>query len=523
MIWVALVRVPLILNAEVHLDSDLAVDGLTLLDALHGHWRWHFPGTPQMGTPPVLLAMPGAMIFGANAVSLVVGCVIGYEAVVLATFVLAFRVFGPRVAAWSLVPLAFASIGTVWLSGRMTGGHLLTVAWHASALAILHGLLTTRRVRVALLLGLWCGFGLYLDRMFLATLFVAVPIALLAALSVPGVWRKIAAMAALVVGFLLGVSPREVGMQADPHDAYQGQFDTILEPDQHGPSAGKIDPVRVRLLLREHARLLLRECLPRLIAGHRLSSLDLPTETEPSSLPRVRGFRPPTAIPFATVAISSILFVASILGLFLRFAPERGAAPWEIRWALLTSSAIVTAGFLVSTNIYNSDNYRYLVFWLVPWSVGFGRVMEFLSRRGLGGKIAAVVLAVGLAIATAMDVDQWYRGLGWIDDRSRPVRRSLDDAALVCLQKNPGITAFYGGYWDVYRLQFLLGGRPQGVPYPVYPDRFDAVSSFPGRRPTVLVARRNDLNGFYYRLAASEGRGTYLDTDALRIVEWPLP
>ena len=48
--WTVLIRVPLVLNAQDHLDSDLAVDGLTLLDAvartlavalsrhaLHGH------------------------------------------------------------------------------------------------------------------------------------------------------------------------------------------------------------------------------------------------------------------------------------------------------------------------------------------------------------------------------------------------------------------------------------------------------------------------------------------------------
>ncbi len=59
---VALIRVPLVLNAEAHLDSDLAVDGLTLIDALNGHWRWHYPATPFIGTPPVLV------IFGVWAI-----------------------------------------------------------------------------------------------------------------------------------------------------------------------------------------------------------------------------------------------------------------------------------------------------------------------------------------------------------------------------------------------------------------------------------------------------------------------
>ncbi len=71
MTWAAIVRIPLILNAEVHLDSDLAVDGLTLVDATRGHLRWHFPGTPHMGIPPLWLAMPQALIFGANPFTIV--------------------------------------------------------------------------------------------------------------------------------------------------------------------------------------------------------------------------------------------------------------------------------------------------------------------------------------------------------------------------------------------------------------------------------------------------------------------
>ena len=51
--------VPLVLNAHDHMDSDLAVDGLTLLDAVNGHWRWHYPGTPYMGILPMLVLPAG--------------------------------------------------------------------------------------------------------------------------------------------------------------------------------------------------------------------------------------------------------------------------------------------------------------------------------------------------------------------------------------------------------------------------------------------------------------------------------
>ena len=37
-----------------------------------------------------------------------------------------------------LLPLTFASTGVLWLSGRITGGHLLIVAWSAGAWLLLH-------------------------------------------------------------------------------------------------------------------------------------------------------------------------------------------------------------------------------------------------------------------------------------------------------------------------------------------------------------------------------------------------
>lgn len=71
--WLALERVPLVLNAGSHLDSDLAVDGLTLLDAIRGHWRWHYPATPFIGSPPVLLSWAQAEVWGVGPGTLVSG------------------------------------------------------------------------------------------------------------------------------------------------------------------------------------------------------------------------------------------------------------------------------------------------------------------------------------------------------------------------------------------------------------------------------------------------------------------
>ena len=80
--WTVAVRIPLILNAEVHLDSDLAVDGLTLLEAVQGRWRWHYPGTPYMGIGPVFLSWIQGRIWGVTPITLVSGGTVAHLLIV---------------------------------------------------------------------------------------------------------------------------------------------------------------------------------------------------------------------------------------------------------------------------------------------------------------------------------------------------------------------------------------------------------------------------------------------------------
>ncbi|MDB5351606.1 MAG: hypothetical protein JWN86_2853 [Planctomycetota bacterium] len=525
MFWVALVRLPLILNAEIHLDSDLAVDGLTLLDATHGHWRWHFPGTPYMGIPPILLSYPGALALGVNARSLVLGGVIAYEAVVLATFLLCWKAFGPRVAAWGLVPLAFASVGTVWLSGRVTGGHLLTLAWHVAALAMLHGLLRKGGIFRAFALGIWCGFGLYLDQMFLMTLLTVAAIVFPAMLSGRTWAIRFGLTLACLIGFAIGVVPRFLGERSDPHDAYEGQFSTIFRPETNGPLKGQVDRDRVKTLLKNHASLFVLECLPRLISGHLLTGTEFPTEPPPRSLAGGAPAKPAEPLHWlgsATIAVTIPLFFASLLALGFARTRDEPASASAVRFAMILSAGLVTGGFLISTNIFNSDNYRYLVYWLLPSAVGFGLLMDSLWRRGIGGRALALLLSLGLAGILTIDTFQWYRGFGWIDDKVQPHQRVLHDPALEYLQGHPRVTSIFGGYWDVYRLQFLLGGHVEGLPFPNYPDRYNAALRFRDGHPAILIARPDKLAGFYKRKAIDDGGTILLNDPGVVIIDWPL-
>jgi hypothetical protein len=157
----------------------------------------------------------------------------------------------------------------------------------------------------------------------------------------------------------------------------------------------------------------------------------------------------------------------------------------------LISSALIVAAFLVNRNIFNSDNYRYLIYLLVPWSLGFGLLAGALARRGTLGRLLASALALVLASAMTGSLASWYLGLDWL--RGRPDRSPPAPASVTAWKRNPtgrpstlvraeiplpsGATHVFGDYWDVYRVAFLSGGRVVGVPLPTYPNRFEGWST----------------------------------------------
>ena len=524
--WVTLTRLPLVLNARVHLDSDLAVDGLTLIDALNGHWRWHYPATPFIGSPPVLLSWVQAKVWGPTPMALVSGGVVAYGLVVVATFLLNRRAFGPSVAAWGLVPLAFASTGLIWLSGRVTGGHLLAAAWHAGAFALLWDALTKGGWRRSATLGLWCGFGLYIDSMVAVT-WVGIGAASLAwFFSSPvrdgegktertgsrRVVRSIACLLAFGLASGVGVAPRVIGKRVDPHDAYVGQFEPIVRANHLG----------------HNAWILLLDCLPRLVAGHRLPGLQ--TEPDPAKLEGLASVSQSKDVPWfvpwlglagLVTVVSLSLFGWAMLTLAFREKtpdPARSA----IRLGLRVSTLAVLVGFLIYPSISNSDHYRYLVFLLTPWSTGFGLMITRIIAKGRWGPWASGALALGFALLMTVDAARWYARLGWVDSAGLPVRKRVEEPVLNWLVANPKVSTILGDYWDVYKLSFLTQGRVRAVPFPQYPDRFPEIGrGLPEALHPVVILRPNQFASLYRKRALEAGGRELLRVPGLSIVEWP--
>ncbi len=320
--------------------------------------------------------------------------------------------------------------------------------------------------------------------------------------------RVFACLLAFALASGVGVTPRVIGVRVDPHDAYVGQFEPVLRADH----------------LASNARILLLDCLPRLVAGHRLPGLQ--TEPDPSKLEGGTLAPSPSKeapwLGLAATVVSLGLFGWAMVALATGGAKTPDPARLAIRLGLRVSTVAVLVGFLVHPSISNSDHYRYLVFLLAPWSSGFGLMMARLASRGRAASWAAGAVALGFAALMTVDSARWYARLGWVDPAGLPVRKPVEDPALVWLDDHLEVSAILGDYWDVYRISFLTLGRVRAVPFPQYPNRFPEIGRGLAQARHAVVIVRGGQFGPLYRTRALEAGGLELSRGrGLSIVQWP--
>ena len=195
-------------------------------------------------------------------------------------------------------------------------------------------------------------------------------------------------------------------------------------------------------------------------------------------------------------------------------ARDQARAPDPARQAVSRgtcgSALLIVAAFVVNRNIFNSDNYRYLIFLLTPWTLGFGLVMNDLSRRGWAARLSAWLIAVLVLEVMTVAAFLWYRDeCGYVDQRGIPVRLPVPAWSVLTIvpdvrRGKPAISAdfvvpsdvthVFGGYWDVYKMAFLSGGRIAGIPFPMYPNRFRGWSRGLGPGRGKLLILHSELN-----------------------------
>ena len=235
-------------------------------------------------------------------------------------------------------------------------------------------------------------------------------------------------------------------------------------------------------------------------------------------------------------------FAAAIVRLAFDAARPGDPARLAVARGTLFSGVMIAAAFLVNKNIFNSDNYRYLIFLLTPWSLGFGLGLDDLSRRGLRWRVAAGLIAVLLAAGMSLAAFRWYRDTRhYLDGRGHPVRKACPPwSALVVVPGRPqpdgsrpgagrperytippDVTHLFGGYWDTYRLSFLSGKRIVGVPYSMYPNRFPGWSAGLGPgRGKIMIVRPSEESAPSRRPAAETPGGRSQRVRSARAIDW---
>lgn len=449
-------RWPMIVRAERHMDSDLAVDGLTLRDLLEdGHWRWHYPGTPHIGTMPVLFSMPAAMFWGGDSPSsLVFAGLICNLLIVAGLFFLVREYCGGTSAIIACLILASGGLGQVWLSSRVTGGHLLAAAWSVWSWFFWTRIVKSQSTKQWFAFGFFCSLGLWNDSLFMLSLMG------LGAASLIASWvlrkevhirrRLSQALAFLIILPFWPVLNRNLG---DGYNAYGSQFEITTDPE----------------VLRNHTRLLVLECLPRLLLGRTLKGGT--TEIQLTHLKPADWLSSDQA-----GVVVWVLMAFFLMPILLRLKTAGNATHrndqssnareiWMCVWLghILTAVATIAA-FRFNLHIYNADNYRYLVL-LIPMA---GMFFGVLAEIGPTMVLRRMILTC-LACFLATDVFLWQRANGFRDTNPPPMEPGLQEM----LQEGLLQSTFQADYWEVYR-GLYLANRPisQGRPFGFFPDRF---------------------------------------------------
>jgi 4-amino-4-deoxy-L-arabinose transferase-like glycosyltransferase len=186
-------------------DSDEGAFGLMALHLRHGDWSVFLWGQFYMGTFETFLIAPFVAILGPSPVALRLAPMLLGLAFMLTTYLLASRIYSPRVGLASAALLAIGSPFFVVLSVRAYGGYVETLVFGnlLLLLALAGESPRGRRLVVAALMGLVAGVALWTD------LLVA-PYLLVAALVLW--WQRRSDLRGrnglgLVVGLLIGAAP----------------------------------------------------------------------------------------------------------------------------------------------------------------------------------------------------------------------------------------------------------------------------------------------------------------------------
>ncbi len=163
--------------------------------------------------------------------------------------------------------------------------------------------------------------------------------------------------------------------------------------------------------------------------------------------------------------------------------------------------------------------------------------MNDLAKMSWVGRLLALIIAALLFEMMSSAAFLWYRDKRlYVDQWGCPVRTQGPDwSELILLKKGVAdgsptdpsdflvpsdVTHVFGGYWDVYRIAFLSGGRVTAVPFPSYPNRFRGWSRGlgPGRGKLLVLFPANASRKLGTRTSVDQGAGVVQSAEG---TNWP--
>ncbi len=513
-------RLPMIVHADRHLDSDLAVDGIVLREYLRtGKLDGAYPGTPHIATIPVFLSLPAVRFWGDSPASLVFAGTASSMLMIFAVFRIALKAYGTVPATLACFVLAAGGLGQVWLSARVTGGHMLAAAWLAWIWWIWVDLIRRRSVLLWYFFGMICAIAFYSDRIFVLGL-ASIGIATLTAIpkfrtTVPGSIRK--KQAAMFLFSLAGHSLVFLDLAISGGQAYTEQFAITTAP----------------AAIFEHLRLLILECLPRLLFGRILPDGSTGvTFTHPGAISKdlIAGKTPIIWI-LPVIAVVAII-IRRISKCEIDPASEPGnekVLPWlgPMRIGLWSTTLLTILAFVLNRNIYNADNYRYLVLLLPGLGMAVARISAAGSRQSLRRG-----LVIAFASLLTIDTFVWQSNVGFRSglmpartDESKTLAVPVDLVDI--LKTNPPVVSadFEADYWEVYRALYIADlPKDRGQPFGFFPNRFYPATVFRNQErklPRFVVITKSPTSMQILAQIRNEGARRVFASPNLEIYERP--
>lgn len=472
-------RLPILWNAEVTFNSDEAVNALVVKHMLEGKdYTFHNWGAHYYGVVEGLMAIPLTWIFGLTPLAFKLAAVAGFLLLVVASYLLGRRLYGPAEGLAAAALLAVFSPQLVLWSTLASGGYTLVVGW--GSLTFAH-LAATRRQptlgRVAIL-GFLVGFGLYIYELYL------VYIAILAgfALTSSFVWKAALAPSSTERSAALRLAPAHLRNAALLLAGFLVGWAPKLWTTLFGGTATKLPAYGVAnpQVMQANLELLVTQCVPALLGANPAGNADLEQWVGPTlALTTVLGAV--VLLAWATAWLQAVPRTGrDLLGALRRPPGPPGELGME---GLLVLLVPVTALlFVLSPNPTGVLSSRYLLPCLTSLPVLAGGWLVRLWRRGRLTRLATAALAVLLVGYPGVQTLLWHVGSGYLTADLR-LPRSRDSLHAVFRElRRQGIRGGYGWYWIAYEANFLSGEEIVIAPsdgwdrYPAYTRFVDSLS-----------------------------------------------